>query len=102
MLLEARDLEQSPDPKGWVQQHDRTPCATRPGESDDRAQPGAVHEGELTEFEMNLGVGRDAREGIGQVAGSSEIDLAGDLDASVAHKRRELESRPHDLSPFRE
>ena len=101
MLLEARDLEQSLDPNGWVQQHDRTPCATRPGKSDDRAQPGAVHEGEFTEFEVNLGVGRDAREGIGQLTGSSEINLSGELDAGVAHKRRELESWPHGLSPFR-
>ena len=38
---------------------------------------------EFTDFEVNLGVSRDAREGIGQLTGSREINLSGDSQWST-------------------
>ena len=107
MLVDARDLEASPDRSGRIDEHYRTIAVERPRQRHDRVHPGAVEEGKQSEIEMHVSLGSqvDASfqvdESFLEKGGCSEIELSVQAQASDASEGRNLEYR-HGVSSFQD
>ena len=100
MLVDAGDLQASPDRSGRIDEHDRTIAVERLCQRHNGVQPGAVEEGKQSEIEMHVALGSQVDQSFLEKRGCSEIKLSVQAQAGDAGEGRNLEHR-HGIPPSR-